>query len=120
MMDTARETGDRSTAVFDLAPVSDNSLFIMEDVLHDEMVEIFETSTEELNFVLTLTFSTLLMPINFINKLVFAKLTNHNFKVTVSDYLDFLIVSVVIFIWVVVVQFETSDIKYNLFSPEED
>lgn len=92
----------------------------MESVLHDEMIEIFETSTEEINLVLMLTFTTLLMPINFINKLVFAKLTNHNFRATVSDILDFTIVGVVIFLWFIVLKYESDDIKYNLFSPEED
>ena len=92
----------------------------MESVLKEEMIEIFETSTEEIELVLVLTFTTLLMPINFINKLVFAKLTNHNYKITVTDFLDFAIVGVVFFLWYIVLKYESDDIKYNLFSPEED
>ena len=92
----------------------------MEDVLHEEMIEIFETSTEEINLVLMLTFTTLLMPINFLNKVIFAKFTNHNFKITVSDYLDFLIVGVVALIWYIVLKYESDDISSPLFSPEED
>ena len=75
---------------------------------------------EEIELVLILTFTTLLMPINFINKLVFAKLTNHNYKITVTDILDFTIVGVVFFLWFIVLKYESDDIKYNLFSPEED
>ena len=62
----------------------------------------------------------IILPINFINKLVYAKLTNHNFRFTVADFLDFLIVSVVVLIWVIVTDFQTSDMKYPFFSPEED
>lgn len=38
MMNTARETGDRSPSVFDLSKADDPTLFIMEDLLHDEMI----------------------------------------------------------------------------------
>lgn len=60
------------------------------------------------------------MPINLINKAVFAKMTRINFRLTVSDFLDFTIVTIVTVIWVVVIDYETSDLSYPLFSPDED
>ena len=120
MMNTSRETGDRSPAVFNLTGANDATLFIMEDLLHDEMITIFSDSVDQINWVLSLTLTTFLMPINLINKAVFAKLTRINFRLTVSDFLDFIIVTIVIIIWVVVIDYETSDLSYPLFSPEED
>ena len=117
MMNEARETGSKE---FDLSGFDDNRLFIMEDVLHEEMIELFDESAKDLNFVLGIMLMTLLMPINYINKLIFSRMTRINFKTTVSDYLDFSIVFLAVFIYIAVFEFESEDLKYPLFSPEED
>ena len=114
-MNTARETGDTE---FDLTEFENSNIFIMEDVLVEEMLEIFQESSDNLQFVLLLTLSTFLMPLNFFNKVVFSYLTRINFKLTLADYIDFIIVTIVTIIWIVVAEFETEDIKYPLFSRE--
>ena len=117
MMNNARETGEKN---FDLSEIKDGQLFILEDALHGEMVEGFILSAEELNFVLGLSLLTYLMPIGILNKWVFSRINHTYYKFTLAELLDFTIVGIVTMLWVVVVDFETSDLKYPLFNKEED
>ena len=117
MMDEARETGEKN---FDLSKVKDKELLVLEDVLHEEMVEGFILSAEELNLVLYLSLGLYLLPIGIFNKYVFSKITRSHFTFTLAEGLDFTIISIVTIIWVVVADFETSDLKYPLFNKEED
>ena len=102
MMFEARETGSKE---FDLKPFEDSMLFVMEDILKNEMATIFNESAHQLEFVLTLTYMVFLMPVNFINKVIFSRLTRTKFKLTLSEFLDFVIVLLVIMVYTVVGQF---------------
>lgn len=84
------------------------------------MVEGFILSAEAINFVLSLSLMTYLMPISILNKWVFSKINNTHFMWTSAEGLDFTIVGIVTIIWVVVADFETIDLKYPLFNKEED
>ena len=71
-MFNARETGGEKD--FDLSDVGDEQLFILEEALHEEMVEGFILSAEELNLVLFISLTTYLLPISIFNKYVFSKI----------------------------------------------
>ena len=117
MMNLARETGVKE---FELKDIGNDDLLVLEDALHDEMVEGFILSAEEINFVLAISLITFLMPVGIFNKWVFSKINNTHFSFTSSEILDFTIVGIVTFIWIVVADYETSDLKYPLFNKEED
>ena len=108
MMNIARETGSKE---FDLSMLETPMLYVMEKILKEEMIEIFTESTHELNFCLYLSCMTFLMPLNLINKMVFSNLTNTKFKFTISEYLDFLIVTLVMATWIVVAKFKDWGVK---------
>ena len=83
------------------------------------MVHEFHLVRVELNIILYLSLLVFLMPVSLFCKFMYAKLTNSNFQFTVSNYLDILCVMLTTWMWVMVFEYD-SDIKRELFNPEED
>ena len=117
MMNDARDTGVKE---FDLSEIGDSNLLVLESELHDEMVEGFIKSAEEIELVLYLSLVLYLLPIAIFNKYVFARITGTHFTFTSAQGLDFISVGIVTMIWVVSTDYNESDLKYPLFNDEED
>ena len=73
----------------------------------------------ELDIVLYLSLLVFLLPVSIFCKYVYSKLTNSNFIITVSNYMDVTIVLLNSWMWIMVFKYN-SDIKRELFNPEED
>ena len=84
------------------------------------MVDGFILSSEEINVVLFLSLFLYLLPISIFNKYVFSRLNDTSFTFTSAQGLDLIVVGIVTVIWVVVADYETSDLKRPLFNEEED
>lgn len=117
MMFEARKTGART---FNMTMIGDPQLFILEDLLHEEMVTGFRISAEALDLVLYISLGLLLLPVAIFNKWLFSRMTHIHFTHTSAQALDMVIVILVIATWVVVADYESSDLKYRLFNKEED
>jgi len=89
-------------------------------LLHDELFNEMSTVRDELDLVLYVSAVAFLFPVSLFCKFVFTKLTNRNFYLTLSDYLDFVIFALVVWFWYIVESYETTELKALLFSPEQD
>ena len=74
----------------------------------------------DLDLVFYVSAVTFLLPVNIFCKYVFTNLTSRNFTWTITDSLDFIIFVLVTWFWVIVEGYETTDLKEQFFSPEED
>ena len=61
-----------------------------------------------------------LFPFIIINKVIFAQKTDRRFFFTGADFLDILVFVMIVWIWETVYVYEATDIKEELFGPEED
>ena len=87
--------------------------------LHEDMVHEFHLVRVELNIILYLSLIVFAMPVSIFCKFAYSKLTNSNFIITVSNYMDMAIVLLTSWMWVMVFKFDT-DIKREMFNPTED
>ena len=74
----------------------------------------------ELDLVLYVSALTFLFPVSLFCKFVFTKLTNTNFYLTLSEYLDTIVFVLVVWFWYIVYSYESTDLTIPLFNPEQD
>jgi hypothetical protein len=74
----------------------------------------------ELDSVLYVSAVTFLFPVSVFCKFVFTKLTNRNFYLTLTEFLDLSVFVLAAWFWYMVESYGTTDLKVNLFSPEQD
>jgi len=73
---------------------------------------------DDLDLVLYVSGVTFLIPVSIFCKFVFIHLKKRKFNFTNGDFLDIAIFGLVAWFWYVVEDYESSDLKIPLFSPE--
>ena len=91
-----------------------------EEILHADMVHEFSLVSEELTIILDLSAVTFVFPIMILCRYVGARMTKRRFFFTIADFFDILVFCMVAWVWEVYEVYLHSDIKEELFGPEED
>ena len=82
------------------------------------MVIEFGNTREEFDLILYLSALIFLLPVSIFGKVVFAGLTKRRFTLTLSDVIDLTLTVLVLSLWVVVEEYQSSDLNEPLFGPE--
>lgn len=100
--------------------MSGEELIKEEEFLHTDLVHEFDLVAEELVYILDISAVTFVFPVQQVCKYIAAKKTGRVFILTVADYLDIFVFLMVAWAWEVVEVYMNTDIKEELFGPEED
>ena len=91
-----------------------------EEEVHNILIDEFHLVRIELDAILYISTVAFLFPLIIICKYVFAEKTERRFFLTNADLLDILVFIMIVWIWETVTVYENTDIKEELFGPEED
>ena len=86
--------------------------------LHDDLFDQMMGVRDDLDLVLYISAVTFLLPVCIFCKFVFTQLTKRKYHFTVTDYLDIVITTLVVWLWVVIERYESSDLIVPLFNSD--
>lgn len=100
--------------------MTSEELIAEEEFLHKDLVHEYDLVAQELTLILDVSAVTFIFPIQQVCRYIASRQTRKEFTLTVSDYLDIFVFLMVVWTWETIEVYINSDLKEELFGPEED